>query len=103
MVLPAPLRTTLIGFKVRAALVRRRVTGLAGAILPPIDHRDLDEIAETEAIINPHDRSFGPRQDRPHRHVLVKRPIGRRAANEELPWIVEKFSPLVGIVVLHLM
>ena len=84
-----------------AALVRRPVTGLARAVLPAVDDRDFDEIAEREAIVDPHQRAVRTRQDRPHRHMLVERLIGRRAPDQELRRIVEIFRVFVGVIVLH--
>jgi len=97
-----PLRATSIGLDMAAALVRRSVTGLAGAVLPAVDHRNLDQITEGKTIVDPHHRALGMRQDRPHRHVFVECLIGRRALLQETRRLNEPLRPLIGVVVLHL-
>ncbi len=98
-----PLRTAIIVLDMTAALARRTVAGLAGAILPAVDHRDVDQIAEGEAVIDPHDRAFRMRQDRTHRHVLIERLIRRRALQQKARRFDEPLRPLIGIVVLDFM
>jgi hypothetical protein len=85
-----------------AALEWRRVAGLPRAVLPSVDHRHLDQIAELEAVIEAHDRPVRQRPYRPHRHVLVERLISRRAPHQEQLRVVETLRPFVGVIFRHL-
>ena len=83
-----------------AALVRRAVAGFARAILPAVDHGNLDQVAEGEAVVDPHHRALRMRQDRPHRHVLVERLVGGGALQQKARRLDEPLRPLVGVIVL---
>ena len=82
-----------------AQLVRRCVAGAARTVLPAVDHRDFEEVAVSETIVDAHHRPIGPRHDRPHRHMLVEGLIGGGAAAQEQFRIVVELGPLAGIVV----